>query len=145
MTTGKKLSSHKVQLKNVLHTLCFCRSIGLTSQSALKKGHIMLTRSFIPAAVISLVLAASSHAQSFQGLGFFLNGSTSFANGLSPDGCTVVGFGDISGGGGLQGFRWTASGGMLSIGYFPNPGSIPWSRAQAISGRSAVIVGFSAK
>ncbi len=65
---------------------------------------------------------------SFQGLGDFPGGPTnSCAYGISGDGSPVVGYGWSESG--QEAFRWTASGGMQSLGLFSG-GS--WSVAKGI-------------
>ncbi len=86
---------------------------------------------------LSLFLAGSAGAASFQGLGALPGGSSSAAYGISSDGSTVVG--DSSSSGGRQAFRWTIGGGMEGLGQLPDGGSR--SVAYAVSADGSTVVG----
>ena len=70
---------------------------------------------------------------SFYGLGS-LDGSHSYANGISADGSTVVGASND------KAFRWTAAGGMADLGAIV-PGGISGNYAYGVSTDGSVIVG----
>ncbi len=89
--------------------------------------------------------AAESQAASFQGLGFLPIPSPieSRATNVSGDGSTVVGSSRYVPDGGFaeeQAFQWTASGGMLGLGYLPD-GFDRQNSASATSADGSVIVG----
>jgi probable HAF family extracellular repeat protein len=88
-------------------------------------------------------------AGSPQFLGFMPGGDVSVPTGTSGDGSVVVGRGNALQGPGdprpgevnVQGFRWTATGGMQGLGYLPNGGN--FASATAVSADGAVVVGYS--
>ncbi len=88
-----------------------------------------------------IVFGALASAQSFEPLGFLpgnLSSPSSFANGVSSDGTTVVGFGN-SVNGWREAFRWTAETGMEGLGDLD--GGYFVSHATAVSSDGSVIVG----
>jgi len=97
------------------------------------------------------LLSTSLQAASFTGLGFLAedpNGSGRYisqAFGVSADGSVVVGNGvdrvvNKAGGGGIEAFRWTESGGMVGLGDLGSPFQ---STAWGASVDGSVIVGNS--
>lgn len=65
------------------------------------------------------------------------------ARGVSADGSIVVGFADYGGGPNEQAFIWTASAGMVGLGFMPNVNAVT-SRALAVSADGHTVVGTSA-
>lgn len=101
-----------------------------------------MRRSFLCFAV--LVVLSSCTGQSFaawslQGLGTLpgVSGGNSRATGVSADGSVVVGAGTNTAGYD-EGFRWTASTGMVGLGLLPGG---PTSSAYGVSGDGSVVVG----
>ena len=87
-----------------------------------------------------LLLGSEADAQpAFQSLGFLPGGAYSEAGAVSDDGLVVVGaaFGPV----GREGFVWTPSGGMRSVGDLP--GGDFWSWASGISADGQTVVGGS--
>lgn len=86
-----------------------------------------------------VIFSGSAAAQSFDSLGFFSGASTqnSFANGISADGSTVVGYGNSING--IEAFRWTAGAGIEGLGDLA--GGFFTSHATAVSSDGSVIVG----
>jgi probable HAF family extracellular repeat protein len=62
--------------------------------------------------------------------------ASSWANGISADGSTVVGVENNS----SEAFRWTASGGMAGLGYWTG---CDYSEAKSVSADGSVVVGYS--
>lgn len=78
-------------------------------------------------------------------LGHLPNGVGSAAFDVSDDGSVVVGYDSIQQAGGGQlpkAFRWSAGTGMVGLGFLPNSGEFPESRANAVSGDGSVVVGY---
>lgn len=71
------------------------------------------------------------------GLGALVPGGNSEVRGLSADGSVAVGWTQTNLG--LEAFRWTATGGMTSLGMLPN--GIPFSFANAVSADGEIVVG----
>ncbi len=94
--------------------------------------------------LLALPVSARAGSIGFTRLGFLDSSSSggaprSEAYGISSDGSTVVGFSKAEGS--FRGFRWTAAGGMISIGALDSLN--PYSDALAISGDGSTIVGES--
>jgi probable HAF family extracellular repeat protein len=97
------------------------------------------------AAWTALVAGSASAQPSFRHLGFLdpTSNGPSIANGVSADGSVVVGMSNSTTG--TQAFRWTAAGGMVGLGAFPNPGGFPSSQAFVVSADGQVIGGASVR
>ena len=91
-------------------------------------------------------LASSFAESSFKGLGFLPGGKISSASAVSDDGKVVVGWTSapilVGGEQVPQAFRWTADGGMVSLGCMP--GDYPLSCAFAVSSDGSVVAGYGA-
>jgi hypothetical protein len=89
------------------------------------------------------LLAIPVQAASFRGLGFFSDSDSQYrsseANGVSADGSVVVGRSRI--GNEDEAFRWTPSGGMVSLGSLTS--GVFFSFAEAVSADGSVVVGGS--
>lgn len=103
--------------------------------------------SIIGAGVAFLLATAESPAQSFNGLGYLDGGNPyTIATGISGDGQTVIGYGQMPIEGGPfeayynQAFYWTRTAGVVSLGDLP--GSNPQSLPSGISHDGRVIVGM---
>jgi probable HAF family extracellular repeat protein len=95
---------------------------------------------FCSIAAAGCLAAAGAHAASFRGLGDLPGGSySSGANGVSPDGCYVVGVATSAGGN--EAFRWDTLHGMIGLGDLP--GGTKNSGAWAVSAGGRVVVGTS--
>ena len=80
-------------------------------------------------------------------LGFIAGGTSSVAYGVSADGKVIVGYGsdydpNVKGSGIRQAFRWTASDGMVGLGWLQG-GIVNSSTALAVSADGSIIVGGS--
>ena len=104
---------------------------------------LYVARSTARRALGAALLASSTltpglaQADDFQGLGLLPGGTRTQVFGISADGSTAVGSGDTATF--IEGFRWTASGGLTMLGLLPG-GSI--SFANAVNSDGSVIVGF---
>ncbi len=84
-----------------------------------------------------------------QGLGFMPGGDNSIAFSASADGSVIVGAGNalqgpsdpFPGNVATEGFRWTAAGGMQSLGYLPYGGY--YEIATGVSANGSVVTGYS--
>jgi len=83
-------------------------------------------------------LPTSFAASSFTGLGFLPGGSSSCAHAVSGDGKVVVGGGASGSSGRREAFRWTATDGILGLGFMGRF----YSDASDVSGDGLVIVGY---
>ncbi|MFO7445941.1 MAG: hypothetical protein R6W90_06210, partial [Ignavibacteriaceae bacterium] len=93
-------------------------------------------------AILLLLLVSNNYPQHalFQPLGDLPGGAfKSCANGVSPDGSVIVGYGttDL----GEQAFLWTETSGMISLGNLPDSGFIK-SWANSVSEGGKVIAGY---
>jgi len=77
--------------------------------------------------------AASQSPDSFQGLGFLPGSNASMAYAISADGSTVVGQGG-------QAWRWSATTGMVGLGFLVP--SLHYSATIAVNSNGSVIVGI---
>ena len=68
---------------------------------------------------VAAVPSTHVHAQSVSGLGFLPGNTYSAAIAVNANGTVVVGTSSTAVRG--QGFRWTAAGGMVGLGYLPRP------------------------
>ena len=89
---------------------------------------------------LALTEARPCRADSFQGLGFLPGSNISIARGVSADGTTVAGGAVIQLGQGGQAWRWSASTGMVGLGFILP--SEPFSVATAVNKDGSVIVGI---
>ena len=78
-----------------------------------------------------------TEADGFEGLGFMDGKRFSFAERVSTDGSTIVGYGDSNSG--TQAFRWTRETGLVPMGDIPGGRFRSW--AFGVSGDGSVIVG----
>lgn len=103
-----------------------------------------MIRKIHPAIVCICISAVSSAlGASFQGLGDLSGGSIiSSASGVSADGSVVVGYGYTASG--QQAFRWTPTGGMVSLGNLSSGGTYMTSTATKVSADGATIAGYGA-
>lgn len=97
------------------------------------------------AALFSVLLCSSAAAQTapvvFHGLGDLAGGDfSSTAHAISADGSTVVG--ESWNADTVQGFRWTETSGLVSVGSLTGPGGD--SVASGVSGDGSIVVGQSA-
>ncbi|MCC6676309.1 MAG: PEP-CTERM sorting domain-containing protein [Phycisphaerales bacterium] len=85
-------------------------------------------------------------AQTFSGLGFFADGTESYARDVSQDGSVVVGYGFIPPGPGVgtgyRGFSWTG-GVMTDLGTLGSQAAEMYSNARGVSAGGSVIAGWS--
>lgn len=98
----------------------------------------------IVAHLLLIVAPTMSHAQSasFQGLGFLPGNSYSITTGVSADGSVVVGYSANGADGPYQAFRWTATTGMVGLGFVPGGTSAASSSASGVNSDGSVIVGY---
>ena len=105
----------------------------------------MATNKFALKAERNYAESASAPTSTATNIGLFSGGTISIANGVSADGSVVAGYGD-----GLdtsvsydvfQAFRWTASNGMVGLGFLP--GGQKFSEAFGVSADGTTIVGVS--
>ena len=113
----------------------------LTERNEMKSGWCI-------ALVASAVAGPKAVGAEFHGLGELAGGRNySAAVDVSHDGRVVVGtslIGDAySGRSASMGFRWDADGGMTPLGMLESGLSSGWSRASAVSGDGATVVGSS--
>jgi probable HAF family extracellular repeat protein len=103
--------------------------------------HLMKAICITCVGLVCFEASTSSFADSpsFMGLGDLPGGTiASYATDVSADGSVVVGKGNDSTIG--EGFRWTASTGMIGLGNIPNPVS-PISKATSISANGQIVAG----
>lgn len=93
------------------------------------------------AIAICFVPAACGAVATFTPLGFIDSPSQSIAYAVSADGATVVG--ESISNDGMQAFRWTRSGGIVGLGFLPNPGGFKSSQAFAVSADGTIVAGAS--
>src|SRR5215208_1276755 len=100
-------------------------------------------RSSARTAVLLGLASSPALAGSFQGLGDLPGGTfQSYANAVSDDGSTVVGFSSSasSSASGWEAFRWTSGGGMVGLGDLP--GGTSYSQGSDVSADGSVVVGY---
>ena len=116
-----------------------CRPTGLTRRAGLLLIGLMM------AACLLVPAWGQTSAPSFQGLGPMSgdNGGGTYANALSGDGSTMVGYAWV-GSSATVPFRWTAAGGFENLGTLGGANSSN-SRAYGVSVNGSVSVGQSSK